>query len=303
MTILLALLIDRFLGEPPARLHPVIWMGQYLEHAGRRLPDLPPWLALPAGAVAWAVGAAATVAGAGAATWLVSDLPAWLELVLLAFLLKPMFALTLLLSEVAATETALREGLAAGRARLGSLVSRDTAELEPEQVREAAIESLAENLSDSLVAPLFWFLVAGLPGAALYRFANTADAMWGYRGRWEWAGKVAARADDLLNLIPARLTALALLGADALRRDRRTVLAAEARRTASPNSGWPMAAMAMALGLRLGKPGHYVLNEGGTAPGPEDLPRALERARRAGLGLALLAAVVQVAMAEVIIHV
>lgn len=297
MTILLALLIDRFLGEPPGRLHPVIWMGQYLEQAGRRLPDLPAWLALPAGAAAWAVGAVATVAGAWAATWLLSDLPPWLELVLLAFLLKPMFALTLLLSEVAATETALRDGLAAGRARLGCLVSRDTTDLEPEQVREAAIESLAENLSDSLVAPLFWFLVAGLPGAALYRFANTADAMWGYRGRWEWAGKVAARADDLLNLIPARLTALALLGADALRGDRLAALAAEARRTASPNSGWPMAAMAMALGLRLGKPGHYVLNEGGAVPGPDDLPRALERARRAGLGLALLAAV-----AEVIIH-
>ena len=84
------------------------------------------------------------------------------------------------------------------------------------QVRESAIETLAENLNDSVVAPLFWFVLLGLPGAALYRFANTADAMWGYRGvyqgqNWEWAGKWAARADDVLSWLPARLTALLLV--------------------------------------------------------------------------------------------
>ena len=151
-------------------------------------------------------------------------------------------------------------------------------------MRESALELLAENLSDSLVAPLFWFLLLGLPGAALYRFANTADAMWGYRGRWEWAGKWAARADDVLSFIPARLTALALLGAAAAAGGL-AALAREARRTASPNSGWPMAALALALGVRLGKPGVYVLNPAGAVPGPADLRRGLRRAALAGTGL------------------
>ncbi len=114
--------------------------------------------------------------------------------------------------------------------------------------------------------------------------------MWGYRGRWEFAGKFAARADDVLNFLPARLTALALLGAAALRPAGRAELAREARRTASPNSGWPMAAMAMALGVRMGKPGVYLLNPAGAVPGPSDLRAGLRRAALVGTGLALLAA-------------
>jgi adenosylcobinamide-phosphate synthase len=159
-------------------------------------------------------------------------------------------------------------------------------------VRESAIESLAENLNDSVVAPLFWFVVAGLPGAALYRFANTADAMWGYRGErhgrdWTWAGKWAARADDVLSWVPARLTAV-LFGA--LRRW--PTLAGEAGRTPSPNSGWPMAAMALALGVRLNKPGVYSLNGVGRAPVAADTARALRLAARSVLTLAVLAGLV-----------
>jgi adenosylcobinamide-phosphate synthase len=150
-------------------------------------------------------------------------------------------------------------------------------------VRESAIESLAENLNDSVVAPLFWFVLAGLPGAALYRFANTADAMWGYRGErqgrdWTWAGKWAARADDVLSWVPARITALllALWGPWPVWRQ----LPGEARLTPSPNSGWPMAAMALGLGVRLGKPGVYALNASGRAPGPADTQRAVAHATR-----------------------
>ncbi len=167
------------------------------------------------------------------------------------------------------------------------LVSRDTSALDETAVREAAIETLAENLNDSVVAPLFWFAIAGLPGAALYRFANTADAMWGYRDHREWSGKFAARADDLLSWIPARITALALLGPRPALLMR---LQAEAPRTPSPNSGWPMAAMALRLDLRLAKPGVYSLNDGGGAPGSADLRQALRLARRAMLGCALLLA-------------
>lgn len=196
----------------------------------------------------------------------------------LGLCLKPLLAWRMLRTEVLAVEAALGQSLAAGRERLGWLVSRDVATLTEAQVRESAIESLAENLSDSVVAPLFWFALAGLPGAALYRFANTADAMWGYRtvrgGRqWEWAGKWAARADDVLNWLPARLTGCVLAlwaGGRVLR-----ALPAQADLTPSPNSGWPMAAMALALGVRLGKPGVYALNAAGRQPVASDVGQAI----------------------------
>ena len=106
----------------------------------------------------------------------------------------------------------------AGRLQLGRLVSRDVMRLDATQVRESAIESLAENLNDSVIAPVFWFLVAGLPGAMVYRFANTADAMRGYRGRYEFAGKWAAHADDFLSWLPARLSACSYAGTVSLMR-------------------------------------------------------------------------------------
>ena len=187
---------------------------------------------------------------------------------------------------------ALAVSLPAGRARLSRLVSRDVAQLDRGQVRESAIETLAENLNDSVVAPLFWFMVGGLPGAALYRFANTADAMWGYRGErqghdWTWAGKWAARADDVLSWLPARLTGL-LLGLQAAARAV-LPLAAQARQTPSPNSGWPMAAMALVLGVRLSKPGIYTLNAQGRSPDAGDTRQAIQVASRAVQALAGLA--------------
>lgn len=201
-----------------------------------------------------------------------------LAALLLGLLLKPLFAFRLLLREVRAVEDALARSLGEGRARLAWLVSRDVTQLSADEVRQSAIESLAENLNDSVVAPLFWFAVAGLPGAALYRLANTADAMWGYRGMregryWEWAGKWAAHADDVLSWLPARITALLL--ALAGRGVRPRALAREARQTPSPNSGWPMAAMAVALDLRLRKPGVYVLHAAGQPPVPADTQRAV----------------------------
>lgn len=129
-------------------------------------------------------------------------------LVVLGLLLKPMLSWRMLLDEVAAVETALGVSLDAGRTRLAWLVSRGVSALDAAQVRESAIETLAENLNDSLVALLFWFAVAGLPGAALYRFANTADAMWGCRGAHQ--GRDWTRADDGLSWLPERLTALML---------------------------------------------------------------------------------------------
>ena len=182
----LALLLDWYLGEPPLRLHPVVWMGRYLGWAGPHIAPLttadpPPhaqkrrsfWL----GALAWCTGAGAVGA---LAWWLQSQLqqaPWWLAAPLLAVLLKPLLAWRMLRGEVLAVEDALAQSLDAGRERLSWLVSRDVQGLDAAAVRESAIESLAENLSDSVIAPLFWFVLLGLPGAAIYRFANTADAM------------------------------------------------------------------------------------------------------------------------------
>lgn len=282
--LLLALLIDRVWGEPPAALHPVVGMGQYLNAAGKRLPDLPPAWAFAGGAAAWLLGALVL----GGLAWglqqgVLAHMPLWLAVPVLALLLKPLFAWRMLRDEVLAVELALATSLDAGRQRLSRIVSRDTSALTESQVRESAIETLAENLNDSVVAPVFWFVLLGLPGAVVYRFANTADAMWGYRGLhhgrcWEWAGKWAARADDVLSWLPARLTALLLAGVTP--RTPWSALPLEARRTPSPNSGWPMAAMALALRVRLGKPGAYVLNGQGRVPARADTVTAVRYASK-----------------------
>ncbi|WP_198086246.1 adenosylcobinamide-phosphate synthase CbiB [Variovorax sp. E3] len=300
----LALAVDRWLGEPTARLHPVVWMGQYLGWIGSRLAprhhqakprDLPVFFM---GALTWCVGALAVWGVASALQGAVTVwLPAWAMAIVLGLLLKPLFAWRMLRDEVLAVEDALAVSLDAGRAQLARLVSRNVAELSEREVRESAIESLAENLNDSLVAPVFWFVLFGLPGAALYRFANTADAMWGYRGErggrdWTWFGKWAARADDVLSWLPARITALLLaLAAGCWPAG----LTEEAQRTPSPNSGWPMAAMALLLGVRLAKPGVYALNAEGRAAVGGDTRRTAELGARAVLAWAVCASLVIVA--------
>lgn len=295
--ILIALATDRWLGEPPARWHPVVWMGRWLGLFSHGLPRLSATAAFVAGAVAWGIGAVLVVGvAAGLEHWLLSTWPAWVAVPLLGLLLKPLLAWRMLRDEVQAVDSALAESLAQGRTQLSRLVSRDTTALSATDVREAAIETLAENLNDSVIAPLFWLTVAGLPGAALYRFANTADAMWGYRGRWEWAGKWAAWVDDGLSWLPARLTALLLCGA-AGRWPGWAQLHEQAGRTPSPNGGWPMGAMAWLLGCRLSKPGVYALNEGGRAPQASDHRQALHWAGRAVGGVAAGAALLGVMLA------
>lgn len=283
IALVVAFVLDRWLGEPPMRLHPVVWMGRYLGFMGgaiapRHAEPSPNWRAFWAGAMAWYGGAMLCAIAAFILQHQAMKLHPVLAGLLLGVLLKPMLAWRMLRGEVAQVESALGQSLDAGRRQVGRIVSREVMQLDAAQVRESAIESLAENLNDSVVAPVFWFVVAGLPGAVLYRFANTADAMWGYRGfragvHWEWAGKWAARADDVLSWIPARLTALLLAMASG--RIPLGRLRAEAARTASPNSGWPMAAMALALGVCLRKPGAYALNEQDAPPVAGDTARAI----------------------------
>jgi adenosylcobinamide-phosphate synthase len=352
---------DRCLGEPPAAWHPVVWIGRVLGPLGAGLKRLPPAWAFATGALAWCGCACALFAAAWAAQVFLLNRLGLYAAPVLALLLKPMFAWRMLHDEVHSVERSFEAGGAGGglpqaRRQLARLVSRDVGLLGEAEVREAAIETLAENLNDSVVAPLFWFALFGLPGAVAYRFANTADAMWGYRGEWEWAGKFAARADDALSWLPARLTALLLLlssfpsgtiatsvrknstptpvradpstgsgvnarlrlveagaclGDDTSESSMRTggdgsrnreTLAGRcwrdllrlwpmARLTPSPNGGWPMGAMALRLGVRLGKPGVYLLNANGSAPTAAHLRQALGHARQAAGWSAALAAV------------
>jgi adenosylcobinamide-phosphate synthase len=300
--VVVALGVDFWLGEPRARWHPVVWMGHYLNAAGQFMaPKVIPKVATQAsrpvnefcrGMLGWSLGALPVLVLAAVASGLVlkltQQLP-WLQMLLLGVLLKLMLAWRMLRDEVLAVEQALAESLDSGRKRVSRLVSRDVSTLNATQVREAALSTLAENLNDSVLAPLFWFAVAGLPGAALYRFANTADAMWGYPGerqerQWAWAGKWTARVDDVLSWIPARLTAV-LLGLPTLWRGMSKVMH-NAGLTPSPNGGWPMGALAFRLGIRLGKTGVYQLNPQGRASQPADTDMAL---RACGQVVALLA--------------
>src|SRR5688500_10018685 len=186
-----------------------------------------------------------------------------------ALALTTMLSLRDLVLAARRVQAALRAGdLEQARALVGrDLVSRPTARLGAGQVAAATIESVAENLTDSVLAPIAFYLAFGLPGAFAYRAVNTADSMIGYRhGGLEYFGKAAARLDDVLNFIPARLAALAIVGAAALADADagsawRTMLGQHAR-TASPNAGWTMAAMAGALRVRLETPDHFCPGEG-----------------------------------------
>jgi adenosylcobinamide-phosphate synthase len=290
VTILLgALAMDVVLGEPPAWLHPVVWMGRMQEALRRRAPRNP--------LLAFFWGAFMAVAGPcvfGGTAWFVLAHTHGLERWILAvFLLKSAFAVRALATAGWSVSRPLAAGdLEAARAALRGLVSRDTKQLTAPLAAAAAVESVAENASDSIVAPLLFYAIAGVPGALAYRAINTLDAMIGYHGELEWLGKAAARLDDLANLLPARVTALLLalaapLGRGSLARSI-AVWARDRRLTESPNAGHPMAAMAGALGVELEKSGHYRLGAGLRAPAAADVDRAV----RVMLGAAALAAAI-----------
>ena len=276
VTLLGAVALDLALGEPPTRFHPVGWMGHYIALTAGRKPRGRPARQLIRGAALVLVGILLF-----GLPWLVAErsgLPLrWLWAIPV---LKVTFSIRALFAAGKRVQLALQKGdLPAARELVGfHLVSRETSSLPPSLVAAATIESLAENITDSITAPLCYYALGGLALAWAYRFANTCDAMIGYRdARHEYLGKFAARLDDALNYFPARLTALFICLAAALSREDaggslRTTLA-QHRRTASPNAGWTMAAMAGALGVTLEKLGHYRLEGGSRAPQPEDITR------------------------------
>lgn len=287
----LALLIDRLFGEPPTAAHPVIWMGRLLDVLGRNLPHKPASSAFIAGILGWCVGAIVSITLATLLQFALVSLllhvdSVMLTAVLLAIFLKPLLSLRLLLEECLGVECAIAQSVENGRKQTAGICSRDTSSLDVTALRETTVESLSENFTDSVIAPLFWFGIAGLPGAALYRWANTADAMWGYHDvKHEWFGKFAARCDDLLNWLPARLSALALWPVGHVGQ-----LFCEAEKTPSPNGGWPMAATALILDIRLGKPGVYVLNSEGQTVGQCDIARTAKLINRSAWSAAAVLA-------------
>lgn len=285
----LALGVDLLFGEPPPRLHPVRWMGGAIERARRTRAVRTRGRTIVQGAVHLMAGAVACGAAGAAMDRLLRP-----SAVARAAALTPFFSLRALLDAAGEVEAALRRGdLPGARANLSRhLVSRDTRRLTGPEVAAAAIASLAENLNDSVVAPLLYARAAGLGGAAVYRWVNTADAMLGYRtAGMEAYGKAAARLDDGLNLLPARLAAAALCLAAPLAGGSAAGAARIALRdhgrTPSPNGGWTMSAMAGALGVRIEKAGLYALNAEGRPADASDLAAA---SRLVGLASLLTAA-------------
>jgi adenosylcobinamide-phosphate synthase len=295
--LLLAVALDLVLGDPPNRIHPVAWMGRLIALGRSWAPRVPPELLALYGVLLIGLVGIAAVLGALLAQSLAARLPGPLALIAQAGLLKCAFSLHGLVAAVWEVRDALASGdLAAARRAVGfHLVSRPVEQLDAGASAGAAVESLAENLTDSWVAPLCFYLVAGLPGAWLYRAVNTADGMIGYReGLLAQLGGASARLDDLLNWIPARFGAVALCTGAWLAGESAAgawmTMRRDGYRTASPNAGQTMAAMAGALGVTLEKRGHYRLGHGP----PPDVP-ATDRAVRvfaAAAGLCLAGALV-----------
>ncbi|MBS1300922.1 adenosylcobinamide-phosphate synthase CbiB [Loktanella sp. SALINAS62] len=252
MTLLIGLLLDAVLGEPrwlwSRAPHPAVLMGRAVGWIDARFN------------IGKHRKRAGTLAFAGMCLCalliglVLTAIPGnWIDVIVLAVLL----AQRSLVDHVRAVATALRAGLPQGRAAVAMIVGRDTAALSAPATARAAIESAAENLSDGVIAPAFWFAVAGLPGLLVYKITNTADSMIGYRTpRHQDFGWTAARFDDLLNWIPARLTAL-LIWVLRPSRARLSAIMAEAPLHRSPNAGWPESAMAHVLGVALSGPRVY----------------------------------------------
>jgi adenosylcobinamide-phosphate synthase len=262
LALLLAVLLDALVGDPRWLPHPIRWMGLAVERGEAWMRILP--LPLVMGGGLLAVGlilGTFTVAWAAIAvsTWCHPLLGFFLQAVLLFYCLS-----TRSLAEAAkgVWRVLVRGDLPAARRAVAMIVGRETAELDEGGVARAAVETVAENLVDGIIAPLFWAALGGAPLALAYKMTNTLDSMVGYKNdRYRAFGKVAAKIDDLANWLPARLSLpfislaaslLARHGAAAWRQARQ-----DGRRHSSPNAGWPEAAFAGALGVWLGGPNRY----------------------------------------------
>lgn len=295
----IALGLDASLGDPENRYHPVAWMGTAIAKMKAYAPV--------GKASRFGFGAAVSLGGAAGFTCMgkllegISGLlPGPLAVIIQGYLLKLVISARGLRLAAAEIEEALKAGELEEARRLlhWHLVSRETMDLSESEVCAAAIESVAENTSDGVIGPLYYYLVGGLGAAWAYRFSNTVDSMWGYRDvEYEWLGKFPARWDDVLNFIPSRLTAAGLaIGGWWISKDARRGLRVWRRDhalTSSPNAGHPMSMMAGLLDVELEKRDHYLLGAGSKPASKEELHdsiRVMQRAVWALLGAAGLAA-------------
>ena len=270
LTLGLAVIWDRFLGEPPEKIHPVVWMGRAVDVVGEPTGDKE--TDLRRGLIAATILPLASVAVAAVAGRILNRMGPIPAIVGGAFLLKSMFAIRGMTNESAMVDQDLAAGSSeAARASLSRIVSRDVSDLNDSEIASATISSVAENVTDSVVGPLVAYGAFGLPGAAAYRAIDTIDSMIGYRGKYEHLGAAAARLDDAASFVPARLAggavvaaASALPGYDAPA-SAQTMIEQHGR-TESPNGGWPIGAMAGALGVEVEKTGHYKLGPEGKRP-------------------------------------
>jgi adenosylcobinamide-phosphate synthase len=303
--LLVAMLVDRLLGDPD-RLwrrvpHPVVLIGRVIERLEARLrhPDDDAQGLRRQGKVLVALLAGGALVVGFLVQWALLRLPlGWLWL---GIVMSTLLAQKSLVDHVRAVATGLAIDTEAGREAVARIVGRDTAALDAAAIGRAATESLAENLSDGVIAPLFWGVLLGLPGLLAYKAINTADSMIGYENeRYVDLGRAAALLDDAVNLVPARLTAgLAVLAAPGLGSPWRglKIMWRDSRLHRSPNAGWPEAAMAGVLDLKLSGPRVYHgvgsdepwVGDGNPAVGSDEIATALRLADRVwGLALALV---------------
>lgn len=286
---------DRIFGDPPNAPHLVVGFGHAISWGDRRFNSgdnrkykgalLALLLILLAFTLAWI---------------LLAFTPDWISWLLSIGLIGTCLAGHTLIKEVKEVFSRLTVSLQSGRNQLSRIVGRDTAELTEEEVKTAALETLSENLSDGVIAPLFWFAILGVPGMVAYKMINTLDSMIGYKNeKYGDFGYLAAKIDDVANWIPARLTALLMLAVNG-RIDLTRQVFIEGKNHTSPNSGYPEAALALMLGCQFGG-GHYYGGQYFEKPtigkqqkqlAPDDLMRALRTNRRAEVLMVILMSLV-----------
>ena len=271
-----AIALDIIIGEPPARVHPVVWMGKIIHLLERHAPQT-------------------NRALYGAAMTLITITPFVITGILLTrtnhifaiiasiYLLKSTFSINMLFGSAKKIEKQLKCGkIETVRSELRTLVSRNTSYLDETKATSAVIESVSENYVDSILTPMFYFVLFGLPGALAYKAVNTLDSMIGYKKPpYQQLGFVPARVDDFLNYVPARISALIIALVSNNPATTLRCALKEHIKTPSPNSGWPISATACALGITLEKPDTYILNNEAATPEPECITQAITLIKKA----------------------
>ena len=250
-----AWLMDRLFGDPVSLPHPVIWFGKMIAFGEKRLNkgSYKLWKGGIMSVLLILFVYSVTIGIEYALSFLGTPAVIGFDIICIFFCL----AGTTLIKEVRMVFEAIDRSLEEGRIQVARIVGRDTSELSAQEVRTAALETLAENLSDGVIAPLFWYLLLGVPGMMAYKMVNTLDSMIGYHSdRYLLFGRVAARVDDVANYIPARLTAFLMVLASG-RLKLLSFVKRYGREHARPNSGYPEAALAGILNCRFGGPHHY----------------------------------------------